>query len=405
MMHKIKILSRMALLMSALSFCVSPCAAREDGDGGCELVAKRLLEAGYANVRYASDDDVIVFTIENDSYKLPAEGFARACRIVEGAELPLDKKVEIIGTHRHIPELTLSYSPRTGVWHATRRLDEGWDMVKDKEMHASSLGKVDIVIYPQISLKNLIINQVYQSLWQLNPALEVSLWPGMKFTYQLTLPIYNDGYGALSSKVHPGFVTLSQSFRDPWHLNISGKLTAGAFSANRFGVALEMLYFFPNERFSLDTQLGMLANSYWDGFRFHYSKEPYFRWNVAANYYCPPLGTQFSLRLQKFLLGDVGLKYEMIRHFRHCSAGLYAEKASQAQLNVGFRFQIALPPYNQRRRGYIPRVRTSGQMGMSYNANNEQYYYKEFRTEASDNIMSKNQFSPYFIESQLNFVH
>ena len=380
MISKTNILYVLAAVILAFLCGAQECRG-QDAEEACGAVAARLVEAGYANVRYAFNDDVLVFTIENDSYKLPSEGFARACRIVEGAGLPID-----------------------GVWHATRRLDEGWDMVRDEEMQASSLGKVDIVIYPQISLKNLIINQVYQSLWQLAPALEVSLWPGMKFSYQLALPIYNDGYGSLSSKVHPGFVTLSQSFRDPWHLNISGKLTAGAFSANRYGFALEMLYYFPDERFSLDTQLGLLANSYWDGFRFHYSKEPYFRWNVAANYYCPPLGTQFTLRLQKFLLGDVGLKYEMIRHFRHCSAGLYAEKAPDAQLNVGFRFQIALPPYNQKRRGYIPRVRTSGQMGMSYNANNEQYYYKEFRTEASDNIMSKNQFSPYFIESQLNFV-
>ena len=290
------------------------------------------------------------------------------------------------------------------MWRATRRLDEGWDMVRGEENHNGSFGKVDIVIYPQVSLKNLIINQVYQSLWQLNPALEVSLWPGMKFSYQMTLPIYNDGYGSLASRVHPGMITLSQRFRDPWHLNVTGKLSAGVFSGNRYGAALEMMYYFPNERFSLDTQLGVLANCYWEGFKFHYSRDMYFRWNVAANYYCPPLGTQFTLRLQKFLLGDVGLKYEMIRHFRHCSTGLYAEKARSAQLNVGFRFQVALPPYNQKRRGYIPRVRTSGQMGMSYNANNEQYYYKEFRTEASDNIMSKNQFNPYFIESQLNFI-
>ena len=41
-------------------------------------------------------------------------------------------------------------------------------------------------------------------------------------------------------------------------------------------------------------------------------------------------------------------------------------------------------------------------MGMSYNANNEQYYYKEFRSEASDNIMSKNYYNPYYIESALN---
>lgn len=403
MISKIKILSVVAAILSALFFSAPECAG-QDADGVCELVVRRLVEAGYANVRYAAGDDMVVFTIENDSYKLPSEGFSRACRIVEGAGLLQDKRVEIIGTHYQVPEITLSYSPEAGTWRATRRLDEGWDMVRGEENHNGSFGKVDIVIYPQVSLKNLIINQVYQSLWQLNPALEVSLWPGMKFSYQMTLPIYNDGYGSLASRVHPGMITLSQRFRDPWHLNVTGKLSAGVFSGNRYGAALEMMYYFPNERFSLDVQLGVLANCYWEGFKFHYSRDMYFRWNVAANYYCPPLGTQFTLRLQKFLLGDVGLKYEMIRHFRHCSTGLYAEKARSAQLNVGFRFQIALPPYNQKRRGYIPRVRTSGQMGMSYNANNEQYYYKEFRTEASDNIMSKNQFNPYFIESQLNFI-
>ena len=403
MISKIKILSVVAAILSALFFSAPECAG-QDADGVCELVVRRLVEAGYANVRYAAGDDMVVFTIENDSYKLPSEGFSRACRIVEGAGLLQDKRVEIIGTHYQVPEITLSYSPEAGTWRATRRLDEGWDMVRGEENHNGSFGKVDIVIYPQVSLKNLIINQVYQSLWQLNPALEVSLWPGMKFSYQMTLPIYNDGYGSLASRVHPGMITLSQRFRDPWHLNVTGKLSAGVFSGNRYGAALEMMYYFPNERFSLDVQLGVLANCYWEGFKFHYSRDMYFRWNVAANYYCPPLGTQFTLRLQKFLLGDVGLKYEMIRHFRHCSTGLYAEKARSAQLNVGFRFQIALPPYNQKRRGYIPRVRTSGQMGMSYNANNEQYYYKEFRTEASDNIMSKNQFHPYFIESQLNFI-
>ena len=403
MISKIKILSVVAAILSALFFSAPECAG-QDADGVCELVVRRLVEAGYANVRYAAGDDMVVFTIENDSYKLPSEGFSRACRIVEGAGLLQDKRVEIIGTHYQVPEITLSYSPEAGTWRATRRLDEGWDMVRGEENHNGSFGKVDIVIYPQVSLKNLIINQVYQSLWQLNPALEVSLWPGMKFSYQMTLPIYNDGYGSLASRVHPGMITLSQRFRDPWHLNVTGKLSAGVFSGNRYGAALEMMYYFPNERFSLDVQLGVLANCYWEGFKFHYSRDMYFRWNVAANYYCPPLGTQFTLRLQKFLLGDVGLKYEMIRHFRHCSTGLYAEKARSAQLNVGFRFQVALPPYNQKRRGDLPRVRTSGQMGMSYNANNEQYYYKEFRTEASDNIMSKNQFNPYFIESQLDFI-
>ena len=111
--------------------------------------------------------------------------------------------------------------------------------------------------------------------------------------------------------------------------------------------------------------------------------------------------------------GDYGLKFEMVRHFRHCSIGFYLEKGGEmhatefrfenvAPTNGGFRFQIALPPYRMKRHGWIPRVTTSGQIGMSYNANNEAYFYKEFRAEADDNIMSANYFNPYYINGRIN---
>ena len=366
-------------------------------------VVVRLVKEGFANVRYAETDKEMIYTLECDSYKIPAEGLKRVAQIVEGNYLD-DKDVKIVVTYMNVPELTMSCDAESRSWKVTRRLDESWDVVKGRQRINSSIGKVDVNLYPQLSLKNLIINQVYQTLWNVNPALEVSLWPGMKMSYQVKLPIYNDGYGALESKIHPGMVTLSQRFRDPWNLNVNGKLTLGTFSNNRYGAALEMVYYFPNERFSLDTQLAMLGNCYYDGFIFKFDRDMYFRWNVAANYYWPMTRTQFTLRAQKFLLGDFGFKYEMIRHFDRCSVGLYAEKSTyeRAELNVGFRFQIALPPYRHKRRGYVPRVSTSTNMGMTYVANNEQYYYKEFRTEASDNIMSKNFFNPYYIENQLH---
>ena len=132
---------------------------------------------------------------------------------------------------------------------------------------------------------------------------------------------------------------------------------------------------------------------------------------MAGNYYNARLQTQFILRAQRCMEGDYGLKFEMIRHFRHCSIGFYAQRGVEIfdgivyytpHTNGGFRFQIALPPYRMKRHGYIPRVSTSGQMGMAYNANNEQKFYKEFRTEATDNIMSLNYYNPYYINSQLS---
>ena len=379
-----------------------------------EAAAKRLVEAGFANVRSVETPEFTAFTVENDYYKLPAEGFARAVQILEGAGLDDSKPIKLIGTSFKVPEVTISYNPESGAWRTTKRLDASWDAVRRQPMQNDSFLKTDITVYPVVSLINLIITQVYQSLWELKPALEVNLWPGARFSYQLVVPVFTDFFESRYHYVHPGMITLSQRFRDPWHLNILGKLTVGQFSGNRYGAALEAAYWFPNERFWVDTQLGLVSTGYYVGFRWRYLWEPQFVWNVAGNYYNAALGTQFTLRAQRFLFGDYGLKFEMIKHFRHCSVGFYAErgllfdetgalrpKSAQPHTNGGFRIHVSLPPYRARRHGYVPRITTSGQTNFDYNANNEQYFYKEFRSEAADNLVSRNYFNPYYINGML----
>ncbi len=394
------------ILLAALLPALTSLTSAAQTSVRVEEVAERLVEAGFSNVRAAESEDYTVFTVENDYYKIPAEGFARAAEILREAGLGPDKPVKLIGTNFQVPELTMTFDPASGIWHATKRLDASWETVRRQPLRNSDFGKVDIVVYPQVSLMNLIITQVYQSLWQLSPAVEVSLWPGSKLSFQVQIPVVNDGYGPLEGRVHFGLLTLSQRFRDPWGWNITGKVTIGRFSNKRYGAALEAAYFFPNERFWVDTKVGLLdlCESYGLVLAPNQDLDFQLYGNVAVNYYCPMLQTQFTLRAEKFLIGDLGAKFEMIRHFRHCSIGFYAMKGIDrgAHTNGGFRFQVALPPYTQKRYGYVPRLRTSGQMGISYNANNERYYYKEFRTEASDNIMSKNYFNPYYIEGILN---
>lgn len=379
------------------------------GESRVEQTARRLVDAGFANVRAVETPDFTVFTVENDYYKLPAEGFSRAVQILEGAGLDESKPVKIIGTSYKVPEVTITYDPQSGSWRTTKRLDASWDAVRGREMLNNNFGKVDLTVYPVVSLINLIITQVYQSCWELKPAVEVPLWPGARFSYQLVIPVFTDFFENRYHLVHPGFITLSQRFRDPWHLNILGKFTIGQFSNNCYGAALEAAYWFPNERFWVDTQFGVVSTAYYVGFRWKYYWDPQFVWNIAGNYYNAALQTQFTLRAQRFLMGDYGLKFEMIRHFRHVSVGFYAEKglmfaqggglaASQPHTNGGFRIHVSLPPYRTKRHGYVPRITTSGQITYDYNANNEQVYYKEFRTEAADNLVSKNYYNPYYID-------
>ena len=380
------------ILLAALLPALASLTSAAQSSLRTEEVAQRLVEEGFANVRAAESEDYTVFALENDLYKIPGEGFARATEIIREAGLGLNKPVKLIGLNFNVPEVTITYDPAADRWRTTRRLDASWDLVRKQPRMNSSFGKVDIVVYPQVSLMNLIITQVYQSLWQISPAVEVSLWPGAKLSYQVQIPVINDGYGMLEDWIHPGIITLSQRFRDPWNLNILGKLSLGRFSNKHYGVALEAAYHFPNERFWVDGKI--VPNATYD-FQFY--------WNIAANYYWPAIQTQFLLRAERFLIGDMGVKYEMIRHFRRCSVGFYAMKgfSKAAHVNGGFRFQIALPPFRQKRYGYVPRLTTSGQMGISYNANNERYYYKEFRTEASDNILSKFYFNPYYIDGMI----
>ena len=203
-----------------------------------EGTVSRLEDAGFADIRSAMTEDCLIFSLSCDSYQLPNEGLSRARRIIEADCAESGMKVKLICVSRNVPEVTMSYDPASGSWSTTRKLDDSWDIVRIEPKRASSLGKVDLVLYPQVSIMNLIINQVYQTLWQISPAVEVSLWPGMKLTYQVKFPLFNDGYGELEDRIHPGMVSLTQSFRDPWNWNIHGKLSAGVFSNNRYGLAL-----------------------------------------------------------------------------------------------------------------------------------------------------------------------
>ena len=377
------------------------------GQTGGEATTNELVNLGFENVRWTEIDNERIYTIENNVYKANGVGIAKAIEIIQKMGIPTDKRCKVIVTNLDVPELSLTYQPtgkeltEEGVsegWQTSYDI-EGWNKIKRKKGKNSSRFKVDILIYPQLSYKNLIITQIYQALFTLNPAIEISLWQGMKLTGQIILPVYNDGYSIYQDKIHPGFITLSQRFRLPF--NIKGKATIGYFNADRYGMDLMLFYPFKDERFSMEGRIGAVGIGYWDGFSLHYDKDLELTWTLGTNFYWPKYNTQFCLKGEKYLMGEKGIKLEMTRHFRYASVGFYAVKAKDVKSNGGFRFQILLPPYKQKRQKFIPRISTSYNMGVAYNAGNEQYYYRQYRSEANENIMSNNSFNPYFIKSEL----
>lgn len=374
-----------------------------------EDVVNVLVGMGFENVGCAEDDKERVYVLQNSAFRANGVGIAKAVDVIQESGLPTYKPCRIVVLDNNIPQLSLCYKPIVGDsvpkatredWIISYELGKSWNKVrKEIKTKNSSLFKVDVLVYPGLSLKNLIITQIYQVLFRLSPAVEVSLWKGMKLTAQLRIPVYNDGYGSLNDKVSPGFLTVSQSFRLPY--NVFGRVTVGGFNFDRYGIDVDLRHPFEDERFSVMARIGYTGVGYWDGFKYRFDSSKVWTWTLGASFYWPEYNTQFNLKAEQYIRGDRGVKFEMIRHFRYCSIGFYAQKGKDAKSNGGFTFQVLLPPYKYKRKGYIPRISTSPNMGLLYNAGNEQNYYLDYKAEASDNIMNQNSFNPYYIKSEM----
>lgn len=370
-----------------------------------EQVVQQLVGAGFTNVRGAETASDYIFTLENDAQKLPSKGLREAVKLIENAHLDSLKTWRIIMLQYNIPQVQAYHEPHGTKWLVTADVQQAWDYVKGEKKNNSSQFNVDIKVYPQLAFMNLILNQVYQWMLDFSPEVSISLWPGMKLAGMIKIPIVNDGYGVYEDKVHPGPINLSQNFR--FMDRLTARIAIGTFTGDRFGIDGRVKYQFKDPRFNIEGRLGRTGTGFWDGFHYHYDKEHLdWTYTAQANFYWPRYNTQFSLGYQKWLLGDRGVKFEVLRHFRYATIGFYAMKSSDewrsAASNGGFRFQIALPPYKVKRYKHLPKLNTSGQMGIVYNAGNERYYYKEYKALSSDNIMEENQFNPIFLQNELN---
>lgn len=380
------------------------------GQTGGERTTEELVALGFENVRWAETDTEIIYTIENSAYKIQEVGVAKAIQTIQEFGMPKDKRCKVIVTRQEIPEMSLTYEPlnedttTNTQWQASYEITDSWKEVKKEKKKNSSRYKVDILVYPSFSFQNMDITKVYQVMLSLNPAIEVSFWPGMKLTGQVILPLIVDtkGYAAYSplyKKVRPGFITLAQRFRLPF--NIKGKATVGYFNQDQYGLDLQLFRPFKDERFSVEGRLGYTGWGYWDGFSLKYNDQYQWTWSVGANFFWPRYDVQFSLKAEQYLLGERGVRFDMVRHFKYASVGFYAMKAKEANSNGGFRFQIALPPYKQRKHKYIPRISTSRNIGIIYNAGNERQYYRQYRAETSDKMMEERDYNTIYIENKL----
>lgn len=377
-----------------------------------ESAVDALVEMGFENVGWTEDDNERVYVLQNSAYRLNGVGIGKAVDVIQKLGLPENKSCRIIVLDNNVPQISLRYHPIIGDsvpmierrdWNVSSDLGDSWSKVRKVKLKNRSLFKVDIVVYPELMFQNYKISRVYDIVLNVSPAISVSLWKGMKVTGQVIFPIVND-YGARYEQIRPGFVTVSQTVRLPKRTFLTG--TIGFFNNFRWGVDVYAKHIFSDQRFWVDARLGYTGRGYFDNWAFYHGVKWTLTGALSANFFLPRWNTQFTVRGDRYLLKEYGIRADMVRHFRYASIGFYAMKvfgrddAANKGLNGGFLFQIALPPYKYKRKGYIPRV-VGGDFGIRYNAGNEKQYGDGYRTNPDDNVMRNNSFNPYFIKSEL----
>lgn len=393
------------ILLAILSMMSTMQAQQQPNDH----IAEALAEQGFTNIRHLETEKEHIVTFENTVYSIQAVGIQKALEIINQVQPQDGKTCKVIVTYMDIPQLTLTSHAmgtksdaigHTREWSTSNHIDEAWNLVKKTSKTSSGFLDVDFIVYPQLYYKNAIINQIYQALFELNPALEVTLWKGAKFIGQVAIPIYNDGYPGCYENVRWGKVTLEQNFRLLRH--IQGKFNAGLFDNNCFGGLLSISAPLSDERFSLFAETGVVGIGYSDKLnKFYYNGEQCFVFSTGLDFYWPRYNTQFKVRGERYPSEEYGIQGEMIRHFKFASMGLYGQTVAGGETAGGFKFIVALPPYKNKRHKKWPRLDTSLGTGITYNARHQSLYHKLPYRHAGDNILYTNRFNPFFVKTYI----
>ncbi len=375
-------------------------------------ITEALVNQGFENVRVAKHNNHIFASIENSLYRSNANDIANALDIISENSLS-GIEFHLYALKHDIPKVLVIISRDN--WVKIRQsnfnhhniddslivsydLAYSWKYLKNIKPKNPHTFKSDLVLYPQIKLRNVYLRQLYEAQFNLAPAWEFSLWKGMKFTGQCVVPVFNEykEYSNEGDFVRPGFLTTSQSLRLPG--SIFTKATIGNFSAHRFGGDLNILYPVLDGFLDVEFQTGITGKSWFSKNKWYTTSINTITWFLKTRYFAPIYNLRFDLSYGKYLYGDQGIRADLSRFFNETVIGFYAMQTS-GELNGGFHFAIPIFPSN-RGSPKIIRLQLPKYFDWEYNAGTEFTLGRYYETQPNENRYEH--FSnPNFIKKQL----
>ena len=406
-----KIISVCLLLF--ISLCFSP--LRVEAIPASD-VSEGLVKLGMEDVRVGEEGGILRVAYEDNVYRGTYRGLAAVVRMLS-ADSSVNSAVHIVVLENRIPQISVrlpeeaivSYREGISGWkelvgslRISYATDEDMKMLGRVKAENRSAGKVDFVLYPQVSLNNSWLDKLYGTVLSVAPAVEVGLWKGASFTGQVVFPVWNN-MGGEYDYIRAGMLVFRQEYRFPH--NLFASFSIGNFNANRIGANVSLLYRPDNDRWAVGVDGGVTGSSTFYGGKWEVSMWNRVNGSVLLRYNEPRYHLEFDLRGSRYVFGDYGVRLDCTRHFGEVSVGLYAMYTG-GKTNGGFHFAIPLP---RRKRGKHRafRIRLPEYFDWEYQAQTGSYYTRHlgwtYETRPDENH-SRNYYNPEFIKAKLMTV-
>lgn len=372
-----------------------------------QQVLKGLKSEGFEEIRILKEGNDVFCTIERGLYRTPAEDFRQALRqltdvypdscrfrliLLEQGQPLYQLSVDARSEKNKKPEQALSekLQPHGEItWYN----EKTYQRVKQEPVHRPVNTGLTLTIYPQIFVRNIRLDQLYEKQLNLAPTLQYSGWKGMLLTGQLIFPLFNELYHG-ESFIRPGFITFSQNFSMPGLNSLS--FTAGNFNLYSYGLDLRWKKRFLHSRWNLGANMGLTGRSYINQWYWDHTPMDRFSWNVKVGYYLPVFQLQADLLAGQFLANDKGFRADLYRHFGEVTIGAYAGYAG-GRSNGGFHFAIPLDPFKRKHNSRF-RILLPASLDNEYNATAEFVYGRYYETRPDEN-RSVQDLPPQFINN------
>jgi len=390
---------------------ITICTVAQNQFNTKEIVDK-LVAIGFENVRVAYKGDKVVASIENNVYRWDVDAIRMAIDIIiencQGTSQLL-----LILLRNDIPVFQIKVSTEywlngnnntffntknTSDFLVQYETDDDWKVLKSTSAYNSNEKKIDVVVYPQLSVQNRLLTQLYEIQLNIAPAIEVSLWKGMLFTGQIIFPLKNDfevlhikenvNYkerGFLYSTnegdfIRPGFVTISQNIKFPkrW----VGNITIGNFNEHRYGLNFYVKHFL-NDCINLTWNVGFTGSSHFYEGRWISDRIDNCTWQAKLEYYYAKYNISFDVGYGNYINNDNGFRVDCSRHFNETTIGFFAMHTGE-KFNGGFHFTIPLQK-NKRNRNRSLRLKIPEYYDSEYNAGYAVYYGLNYETKPDEN--------------------